>query len=88
MGIFAWIILGLIAGFIAKAIHPGKDPGGFIITAVLGILGGLLGGYLGKLAFGWDVSSFWSIKTWFLAIAGSVILLVLYRLLFRSKASA
>jgi len=47
MGIISWIVMGLIVGLLAKFIMPGKDPGGFIITTLLGIGGGLLGGYLG-----------------------------------------
>ena len=54
MGIIAWIIIGLLAGAIAKALMPGKDPGGIIITMLIGIAGGLLGGWLGKVVFGVD----------------------------------
>ncbi|NEB90488.1 GlsB/YeaQ/YmgE family stress response membrane protein [Streptomyces bauhiniae] len=81
MGIIAWILIGLIAGFIAKAIMPGKDPGGVIITILIGIAGGLLGGFLGKVIFGVDsIDGFFDLSTWIAAIIGSVILLVLYRL--------
>ncbi|MFB7780807.1 GlsB/YeaQ/YmgE family stress response membrane protein [Streptomyces bauhiniae] len=82
MGIIAWILIGLIAGFIAKAIMPGKDPGGVIITILIGIAGGLLGGFLGKVIFGVDsIDGFFDLSTWIAAIIGSVILLVLYRLI-------
>ena len=75
------IILGLLAGYIAKALMPGKDPGGIIITMLIGIAGGLLGGWLGKVIFGVDsVDGFFELSTWIAAIAGSVILLALYRL--------
>ncbi|HBF85006.1 MULTISPECIES: GlsB/YeaQ/YmgE family stress response membrane protein [Streptomyces] len=82
MGIIAWILIGLIAGFIAKAIMPGKDPGGVIITILIGIVGGLLGGWLGKVIFGVDsINGFFHLSTWIAAIVGSVILLALYRLI-------
>ncbi|MET9930936.1 MULTISPECIES: GlsB/YeaQ/YmgE family stress response membrane protein [unclassified Streptomyces] len=81
MGIIAWIVIGLLAGLIAKALTPGRDPGGFIITTLLGIAGGLLGGWLGKVIFGVDsVDGFFELSTWIAAIIGSVILLLLYRL--------
>lgn len=81
MGIIAWIAIGLLAGAIAKALMPGKDPGGIIITMLIGIVGGLLGGFLGKVIFGVDsIDGFFDLSTWIAAIVGSVILLVLYRL--------
>lgn len=80
MGIIAWIIIGLLAGAIAKALLPGKDPGGVIVTMLIGVVGGLLGGWLGKVIFGVDsIDGFFDISTWIAAILGSVILLVLYR---------
>ncbi|MFF7858084.1 GlsB/YeaQ/YmgE family stress response membrane protein [Streptomyces sp. NPDC007904] len=82
MGIIAWILIGLLAGFIAKALMPGKDPGGVIITMLIGIAGGLLGGFLGKVIFGVDsIDGFFDLSTWIAAIVGSVILLFLYRLI-------
>ncbi|WP_030378055.1 MULTISPECIES: GlsB/YeaQ/YmgE family stress response membrane protein [unclassified Streptomyces] len=81
MGIIAWILIGLIAGAIAKLLLPGKDPGGIIITMLIGIAGGLLGGWLGKVIFGVDsIDGFFELSTWIAAIVGSLILLVLYRL--------
>ncbi|MFF5158301.1 GlsB/YeaQ/YmgE family stress response membrane protein [Streptomyces sp. NPDC000348] len=81
MGIIAWIVIGLLAGAIAKALMPGKDPGGIIVTMLIGIAGGLLGGFLGKVIFGVDsIDGFFELSTWIAAIAGSVILLALYRL--------
>ncbi|MFD3805436.1 GlsB/YeaQ/YmgE family stress response membrane protein [Streptomyces sp. NPDC058611] len=80
MGIIAWILIGLLAGFIAKALMPGKDPGGIIITMLIGVAGGLLGGWLGKVIFGVDsIDGFFDLSTWIAAIIGSVILLVIYR---------
>lgn len=81
MGIIAWIIIGLLAGAIAKALMPGKDPGGIIVTCLIGIVGGLLGGWLGKVVFGVDsIDGFFDLSTWIAAIIGSVIVLVVYRL--------
>ncbi len=81
MGVIAWILIGLLAGLIAKSLMPGRDPGGVILTMLLGIAGGLLGGWLGKVLFGVDsIDGFFDLSTWVAAIAGSVILLALYRL--------
>ncbi|MFJ5712309.1 MULTISPECIES: GlsB/YeaQ/YmgE family stress response membrane protein [unclassified Streptomyces] len=86
MGILAWILLGLLAGIIAKMLMPGKDPGGIIITTLIGIAGGLLGGWLGKVIFDVDsVDGFFELSTWIAAIVGSVILLAVYRLFARRK---
>ena len=82
MGIIGWIVLGLVIGALAKLIMPGKDPGGIIITMLIGIAGGLLGGWLGKALFGVDsIDGFFEISTWIAAIVGSVILLALYRVI-------
>ncbi|MFI9210049.1 GlsB/YeaQ/YmgE family stress response membrane protein [Streptomyces sp. NPDC053253] len=86
MGIIAWIILGLLAGVIAKMLMPGKDPGGFIVTTLIGIVGALLGSWLGKVIFGVDsVDGFFELSTWIAAIVGSLILLALYRLFARRR---
>lgn len=88
MGIIAWILIGLLAGMIAKLLMPGKDPGGIIITMLIGIVGGLLGGWLGKVIFGVDsIDGFFDLSTWVAAIVGSLILLVLYRLISGSRRS-
>ena len=80
MGIIAFIILGALAGIIAKWLLPGSDPGGFIITTVIGIVGALLGGFLASALFGADpLDEFFDISTWLTAIAGAIILLVAYR---------
>lgn len=81
MGLFAFLLLGLIAGAIAKVIIPGKQPGGWIWTLVLGVLGALIGGWLGGIVFNVGVESFFSLSTWLLAIGGSVIVLLLYGLI-------
>ena len=81
MGIIAFIILGLLAGAIAKALMPGDDPGGWIITALIGVAGALLGGFLAGALFDADpMDEFFDISTWLTAIVGSIILLVIYRL--------
>ncbi|MET8135711.1 MULTISPECIES: GlsB/YeaQ/YmgE family stress response membrane protein [unclassified Streptomyces] len=88
MGIIAWILIGLLAGAIAKLLLPGKDPGGIIITMLIGVAGGLLGGWLGKVVFGVDsIDGFFDVSTWVAAIAGSLILLVLYRVLTGNRRS-
>jgi uncharacterized membrane protein YeaQ/YmgE (transglycosylase-associated protein family) len=80
MGIIGWIILGLLAGIIAKAILPGDDPGGFIVTAIIGIVGALLGGLIARaLGLGDPIDEFFDISTWLAAIIGAIILLAIYR---------
>ncbi len=86
MGIIAFIILGLLAGLIAKAILPGEDPGGVIVTTIIGIVGALLGGFLAGALFDADpLDEFFDISTWLTAIVGSIILLVIYRLVVRRR---
>jgi uncharacterized membrane protein YeaQ/YmgE (transglycosylase-associated protein family) len=81
MGIIAFIILGLLAGAIAKAIMPGTDPGGFIITAIIGMVGALIGGFLAGLLFDADpLDEFFDVSTWLTAIIGAIILLAIYRM--------
>ncbi|MFD1829662.1 GlsB/YeaQ/YmgE family stress response membrane protein [Streptomyces desertarenae] len=81
MGIIAWILIGLFAGLIAKALMPGRDPGGILVTMLIGILGGLLGGFLGKVIFGVEsIDGFFELSTWIAAIIGSVIILAVYRM--------
>jgi len=81
MGIIAFIILGLIAGAIAKALLPGDDPGGFIITMIIGVAGALLGGFLAGVVFDADpLDEFFDISTWITAIVGSIVLLLIYRM--------
>lgn len=85
MSFLAFLLLGLIAGAIAKAILPGKQGGGWFITLLLGVVGALLGGWLGGLLFGVDLQEFWSIQTWLVAIAGSIIVLLIYGLITRNS---
>jgi uncharacterized membrane protein YeaQ/YmgE (transglycosylase-associated protein family) len=77
MGIVAWIVLGLIAGILAKMIMPGKAKGGIIITILLGIGGALLGGFIGSHLLGVDVTGF-NITSVAIAVGGAVLLLIIY----------
>jgi len=88
MAIIAYIILGLIAGLIAKAIMPGKDPGGLIITTLLGIVGSIIGGFIGSTLLGYgrvdsigDVSRPGFLMSLVLAVVGAIIVLAVYRLI-------
>lgn len=78
MGILTWIVMGLIVGVVAKLIMPGKDPGGFIVTVLLGIGGAFLGGFLGNMVGLGGVSGF-NIGSFLLATGGAVLLLIIYR---------
>ncbi|AZL13980.1 GlsB/YeaQ/YmgE family stress response membrane protein [Brevibacterium aurantiacum] len=77
----AYLVLGLIAGAIAKAILPRRQGGGLIATLILGVIGALVGGWLGGLLFGVEVGSFFSPSTWLCAIGGSVVVLFAWGLL-------
>ncbi|MFO1154853.1 MAG: GlsB/YeaQ/YmgE family stress response membrane protein [Rhodospirillales bacterium] len=80
MGILSWIVFGLIAGAVAKFLMPGQDPGGFIITILLGIAGAVVGGFIGtSLGFG-AVDGF-NFGSFVIAVIGAVVLLILYRVL-------
>ncbi|HYY55703.1 MAG TPA: GlsB/YeaQ/YmgE family stress response membrane protein [Pyrinomonadaceae bacterium] len=88
MGIIAYIILGLIAGLIAKAIMPGRDPGGLIITTLLGIVGSIIGGFIGSALLGYgqvdsvgDVSRPGFLMSLVLAVVGAIVVLAVYRLI-------
>lgn len=78
MTIFGWILIGLIAGALAKAILPGRQGGGWFTTLALGIVGALLGGFIGNVVFDSGLQEFFSLQTWLLAIGGSVIVLFLW----------
>lgn len=78
MGIISWIIFGLIAGAIAKALRPGADPGGWIASIIIGIVGAMVGGWIGTQFLGMgDVTGF-NIKSFLLAVGGSIIVLWIY----------
>ena len=79
MGILGWIILGLLAGAIAKVIVPGDDPGGIIVTTLIGIVGAIVGGLIASALDIGDIDDFFDLGTWLIAIGGSVLLLLAYR---------
>lgn len=81
MGFLAFLILGLIAGAIAKAILPGRQGGGWIVTLILGVLGAMLGGWIGSMLFGKGVEGFFDLGSWLLAIGGSILVLLIYGLI-------
>lgn len=85
MGLIAFLILGLIAGAIAKQLLPGAQGGGLLMTMLLGVVGALLGGWLGSVLFDVDLGGFFEIRTWLIAIAGSVLVLVIYGFFARSR---
>lgn len=76
--IFGWILIGLVAGALGKMLMPGKDPGGCVVTILIGIAGALLAGFIAQ-HMGWRIDSGW--KNYAAAVAGAVILLILYRLI-------
>jgi uncharacterized membrane protein YeaQ/YmgE (transglycosylase-associated protein family) len=80
--LFGWIVFGAIAGAIAKLLMPGRDPGGFIVTILLGIAGALVGGFIGRHLWGSTGVSGWGLGSFALAIGGAMLLLLLYRILF------
>ncbi|WP_406174994.1 GlsB/YeaQ/YmgE family stress response membrane protein [Streptomyces sp. NBC_00996] len=83
MGVIAWLVLGLLAGAIAKAVLPGRDPGGLIGTTLIGIVGAFLGGWLSAKFLDRPVQrEFFDLATWASAIGGALVLLIGYRLLF------
>ncbi len=89
IAIIGWIIFGLIAGLIAKAIMPGRDPGGAIITILIGIAGSVIGGFLGQALFGYgrnvndsgDLSRPGFLMSLVLSVIGAIVLLGIYRLI-------
>jgi uncharacterized membrane protein YeaQ/YmgE (transglycosylase-associated protein family) len=84
IGIISWIVVGLIAGILGKLIMPGRDPGGFLLTIVIGMIGALVGGFIVQLLGGTGLTGFsiWSIL---MATLGAIILLAIYRLFAGSR---
>jgi uncharacterized membrane protein YeaQ/YmgE (transglycosylase-associated protein family) len=78
VGILGWILLGFLAGLIAKAIVPGLDPGGIVVTTLIGIAGALVGGLIASALDIGELGDFFDLATWFIAVAGSVLLLIVY----------
>lgn len=79
-GIIATLVIGLVVGAIAKLLMPGKDPGGCIITILLGIAGAFVGTWLGRMFVGESY-----VAGWIMSIVGAMVLLLLYRILFHKK---
>ena len=80
MHILAMFIVGLIVGALAKLFMPGRDPGGIIVTALIGIAGALVGGFLASALFGaHPLDEFFDVSTWLTAIVGAILLLAVYR---------
>jgi len=88
MGIIGWIVLGLLAGAIAKAILPGDDPGGILVTMLIGIAGAIVGGFIASALGIGELDEFFDIGTWIIAILGSLLLLVAYRAIASRKGDA
>lgn len=82
MGIIAWIVFGLLAGLVAKLLMPGKDPGGFFLTILIGIVGALVGGFIAS-GLGYGGITGFNLSSFIVAVAGSILLLIVYRLLRR-----
>ena len=82
MEILSWIVFGLVIGIIAKFLMPGRDPGGFIVTTLLGVAGAMIGGFMGR-AMGFYGEG--QTAGWLMSILGAVILLALYRMMVRRR---
>jgi uncharacterized membrane protein YeaQ/YmgE (transglycosylase-associated protein family) len=84
MGIIGWIVFGLIVGAIAKLVMPGRDPGGIIVTMLLGVVGAVLGGFVGRAMglYGPEEGA-----GWLMSIVGAIVVLMIYRLLVRRRAT-
>lgn len=87
MGILGWIVLGLLAGAIAKAIMPGDDPGGIIVTMLIGIVGAIIGGLIASALNIGELGSFFDLGTWIIAILGALLLLGIYRMVAGNRAA-
>jgi uncharacterized membrane protein YeaQ/YmgE (transglycosylase-associated protein family) len=81
-GILGWMVFGLIIGALAKLLMPGRDPGGIIVTMILGILGAVVGGFVGR-AVGWYQPG--EPAGFFMATLGAIVLLFIYRMVFGSR---
>ncbi len=85
MGILAWIVLGLVAGALAKFVMPGQQGGGIIVTSVLGVVGAIVGGALGTYVFDFgDISGF-DLRSIGIAVGGALLVLIVYGLVARGR---
>ena len=85
MGFLAFLLLGLIAGAIAKAILPGAQGGGWLVTLGVGVVGALLGGWIGSLVLGGGLGDFFDLRTWILAIIGAILVLLAFSAISRRR---
>ena len=85
MGFLAFLLLGLIAGAIAKAILPGAQGGGWLVTLGVGVVGALLGGWIGSLVLGGGLGDFFDLRTWILAIIGAILVLLAFGAISRRR---
>lgn len=86
MSIIGWIVLGLLAGVVAKAIMPGAERVGIVLTTLLGVAGALLGGFLATaLGFGDPIDEFFDLSTWVAAIAGALLILFIWNAIHRRR---
>ncbi|MBO0609822.1 GlsB/YeaQ/YmgE family stress response membrane protein [Myceligenerans salitolerans] len=85
MGFIPFLILGLLAGVIARIILPGKQKGGFWLTLLLGVLGAMLGGWLGGLIFDISFDQFWSWQSWLFSVIGALIVIGVFEMIFNRK---
>ncbi|MFE5482050.1 GlsB/YeaQ/YmgE family stress response membrane protein [Streptomyces sp. NBC_01353] len=83
MNVISWIVLGLLAGVVAKILLPGRDPGGLIGTTLIGIAGAFIGGWISSTFLDRPIATgFYDTATWLSAVGGSLVLLIGYRILF------
>lgn len=81
IGLISAVIFGLVAGIVAKLLMPGRDPGGCIVTSIIGIVGAVIGQLIGSFVFNLGELQRWGIANFLLAVVGAIILLVIYRLI-------
>ena len=86
MGILGWIVFGLVVGAIAKLLMPGKDPGGIIVTILIGVVGAVIGGFIGN-AMGFGAPTGWDFGSFVLAVLGAIVLLLIYRMVAGRRAA-
>jgi uncharacterized membrane protein YeaQ/YmgE (transglycosylase-associated protein family) len=86
LGIISWIVFGLIAGVVAKLLMPGRDPGGCIITMLLGVAGAFVGGFLYRLLTGQEVFFQFDLGSLVVAVLGAIVILAIYRLVVGRRA--
>jgi|SRR5215510_2650204 len=85
MGILSWLVVGLIAGVLAKLIVPGKDPGGIVVTIAIGVVGAIVAGFVTSLILGHDYVSGINFTTIIVATLGAILLLIVYRLVMQQR---